>query len=60
VASVRAANGLGTAGTLLRRQDSAMITRIRHQYDQYTARYRDADDQLGLPTAGLLASASVS
>jgi SAM-dependent methyltransferase len=54
------ANGLGTAGALLRRQDPAMITRIRHQYDQYTAPYRDTDGHLGLPTAALLASASVS
>ena len=54
------ANGLGTAGTLLRRQGPATITRIRYQYDQHTAPYRATDGHLGLPTAALLASASVS
>jgi SAM-dependent methyltransferase len=54
------ANGLGAVGALLQRQDPAMIARIRHQYDQHIAPYRDTDGQLGLPTAALLASASVS
>jgi len=53
------ANGLGTSGTLLRRQDPATIAQIRHHYDQHTAAYRDADGELALPTAALLASASV-
>ncbi|MGC4893744.1 class I SAM-dependent methyltransferase [Micromonospora sp. DT31] len=54
------ANGLGTPGMLMRRQDPATIARIRHHYDQHTAPYRDADGQLGLPTAALLASATVN
>ncbi|WP_249714438.1 methyltransferase domain-containing protein [Rhizomonospora bruguierae] len=53
------ASGLGTPGTLLRRQNPATIARIKHHYDQHTATYRDADGQLGLPTAALLAAASV-
>lgn len=53
------ASGLGTAGTLLRRQDPTTIARIRHHYDQHTAAYRGADGALGLPTAALLASATV-
>jgi SAM-dependent methyltransferase len=53
------ANGLGTAGTLLQRQDPATITRIRRQYDRHTAAYRDTDGQLALPTAALLACATV-
>ena len=53
------ASGLGGPGTLLRRQDPVTIARIRHHYDQRTADYRGADGALGLPTAALLASASV-
>ena len=54
------ANGLGTAGVLLRRQEPAVILRVRHHFDRCTAAYRDAQGQLVLPTAALLASASVS
>lgn len=53
------ANGIGTTGTLLRRQDPATIARVRHHYDRHTAAYRDADGRLGLATSALLASASV-
>jgi len=53
------ANGLGVPGALLRRQDPTTNARIRQHYDQVTAAYRDAEGQLGLPTAALLASASV-
>lgn len=36
-----------------------MITRIRAAYDEVTAPYRGPDGLLALPTAALLASASV-
>jgi len=49
------ASGIGAAGTLLRRQDPATITRIRQQYEQHAAPYQDPDGQLALPTAALLA-----
>ncbi|MCU7724696.1 class I SAM-dependent methyltransferase [Actinoplanes sp. KI2] len=53
------ANGIGTAGTLLLRQDQATIARIRHHYDRHTDAYRDAGGELELPTAALLAVAPV-
>jgi len=54
------ANGIGTTGMLLRRQDPSTIAHIRVQYDQHTAAYRDKTGRLRLPTAALLAAASVS
>jgi SAM-dependent methyltransferase len=53
------ANGIGTPGLVMRRQDPATIDRIRDRYDQLTAAYREADGRLALPTAALLAGASV-
>ncbi len=53
------ANGIGTPGLVMQRQDAGTIDRIRVQYDRHTAAYRDADGQLSLPTAALLASAFV-
>ena len=53
------ANGIGAIGTLMQRQDPGTIERIREQYDQHIAPYRDAHGYLALPTAALLASASV-
>jgi hypothetical protein len=54
------ANGIGSAGALMQRQDAGTIARIRTHYDRYTAAYRDADGQLALPTAALVAAASIS
>jgi SAM-dependent methyltransferase len=54
------ANGLGSAGAVLQRQDAATIDRIRIAYDRHTATYRDADGLLALPTAAVLAAAVVS
>lgn len=54
------AHGLNTPGLVMRRQDPITVDRIRNQYDQHTAAYRDADGRLALPTAALIASASVS
>ena len=54
-----AAHGLGTPGALMQRQSPRTIDRIRHQYDVQTSAYRQADGQLALPTAALLASAVV-
>lgn len=54
------ANGIGAAGTLLRRQDPATIRRIRHEYERHTTAYRGRDGDLALPTAALLASGRVS
>lgn len=53
------ANGIGTPGMLMQRQDPDTIDRIRDRYDQHTAAYRDTDGRLALPTAALIASASV-
>ncbi|MBM0235793.1 class I SAM-dependent methyltransferase [Micromonospora sp. STR1_7] len=53
------ANGLSRPGLLMEAQSPDMITRIRVAYDELTAAYRDADGLLALPTAALLASASV-
>ena len=39
---------------------AAVRARIRREYDRLAARYRDADGQLALPTAALLASARVA
>lgn len=54
------ANGIGTPGALMRRQDPRTVDRIRRQYDRHTAAYRDSDGLLALPTAALIGSASVS
>ena len=54
------ANGIGTPGMVMQHQSAGTIDRIRTQYDRHTAAYRDADGQLALPTAALLAAASVS
>jgi SAM-dependent methyltransferase len=54
------ANGIGTPGMLMQRQDPSTINHIRNHYDQHTAAYRDTTGQLRLPTAALLAAASVS
>jgi SAM-dependent methyltransferase len=54
------ANGIGTPGLVMQSQDPSTINRIRTQYDQHTAAYRDADGQLALPTAALLAFGSVT
>ncbi|WP_200213345.1 class I SAM-dependent methyltransferase [Micromonospora coerulea] len=54
------ANGIATIGLLLERQPAAVRARIRREYDRLAARYRDADGQLALPTAALLASARVA
>ncbi|MFC4088637.1 class I SAM-dependent methyltransferase [Micromonospora sp. GCM10011541] len=51
----RPANGIGTIGLVLERQPTAVRERIRQQYDLLSARYRDTDGQLALPTAALLA-----
>ncbi|PWU58345.1 hypothetical protein DLE60_22290 [Micromonospora globispora] len=50
------ANGIGMLGLLMERQPVAVRERIRQQYDLLSARYRDADGLLVLPTAALLAS----
>jgi SAM-dependent methyltransferase len=55
-----AANGISTAGLLLQRQDPATADRVRRHYDRHTAAYREPDGRLALPTAALLASATVS
>jgi len=54
------ANGIGTPGVLLQRQDPNTIDRVRKHYDDLTAAYRDPDGQLALITSALLASAAVS
>ncbi|WP_433796122.1 class I SAM-dependent methyltransferase [Actinoplanes sp. CA-252034] len=53
------AAGIGSAGALLRRQAPATVDRIRTEYDRHTAAFRDADGLLALPTAALLAAATV-
>jgi SAM-dependent methyltransferase len=54
------ANGIGTPGVLMRRQDPSTIDRIRDHFDAHTAAYRDTTGRLRLPTAALLAAASVT
>jgi SAM-dependent methyltransferase len=53
------ANGIGTPGLILQSQPPNMIARIRREYDQAIADYRDDDGLLALPTAALLASGTV-
>ncbi|RQX13098.1 class I SAM-dependent methyltransferase [Micromonospora arida] len=53
------ANGISKPGLVMETQPAAMIARIRAAYDELTARYRGSDGLLALPTAALLASASV-
>ncbi|MDG4781625.1 methyltransferase domain-containing protein [Micromonospora sp. WMMD961] len=53
------ANGISTPGLLMETQPPDMIVRIRSAYDELTSVYRGADGLLALPTAALLASASV-
>ncbi|MEV4825629.1 class I SAM-dependent methyltransferase [Micromonospora sp. NPDC049274] len=53
------ANGISRPGLLLESQPPAVIARVRAAYDELTAAYRDADGLLALPTAALLASATV-
>ena len=54
------ASGLGIPGLLLQRQPPATHEALRRRYLELSARYRDADGLLALPTAALLASAGVS
>ncbi|MEU8169835.1 methyltransferase domain-containing protein [Micromonospora sp. NPDC049004] len=53
------ANGISRPGLLMETQPADVIVRIRAAYDELTAPYRDPDGRLALPTAALLASASV-
>lgn len=53
------ANGIGALGMLMEQQKPDMILRIRREYDRLTVAYRDDAGLLALPTAALLASASV-
>jgi SAM-dependent methyltransferase len=53
------ANGIGTPGLVMQRQSPETIDRIRDRFDQHTAAYAGADGQLALPTAALLAAATV-
>jgi SAM-dependent methyltransferase len=53
------ANGIGTLGMLMEHQSPAMIVRLRQEYDRLAGAYRDDNGLLALPTAALLASASV-
>ncbi|MEU7803511.1 class I SAM-dependent methyltransferase [Micromonospora arborensis] len=53
------ANGISKPGLLMEAQPPDVIARIRAAYDELTAAYRDADGLLALPTAALLATASV-
>ncbi len=48
------ANGLGTLGTLLGRQDLATRRRVRAAFDRVTAGHHDADGLLSLPTSALV------
>ncbi|MFF5077817.1 class I SAM-dependent methyltransferase [Actinoplanes sp. NPDC000266] len=50
------ANGIGSPGTVMRRQDSSTVARVRKQYDRLTEPYRDDDGRLALPTSALLAA----
>ncbi|MEW2427413.1 methyltransferase domain-containing protein [Micromonospora sp. NPDC047644] len=53
------ANGVSKPGLVMEGQPAAVISRIRAAYDELTARYRGQDGLLALPTAALLATASV-
>ncbi|MEV7327956.1 hypothetical protein [Micromonospora sp. NPDC093244] len=53
------ANGISRPGLVMETQPPEMVVRIRAAYDELTAAYRDTDGLLALPTAALLASASV-
>ncbi|MEU2615578.1 class I SAM-dependent methyltransferase [Micromonospora sp. NPDC007271] len=53
------AAGIGSIGLVMWRQPAAARERIRQEYDRLSARYRDADGALALPTAALLASGRV-
>ncbi|WP_422740416.1 class I SAM-dependent methyltransferase [Micromonospora sp. WMMD729] len=53
------ANGISGPGLVMEAQPPAVLARIRAAYDELTAAYRGADGLLALPTAALLASASV-
>ncbi|MEV4493845.1 methyltransferase domain-containing protein [Micromonospora coxensis] len=53
------AGGLGLPGLLLGRQSSPARDALRRRYDELSARYRDPDGLLALPTAALLACATV-
>ncbi|GAA5186590.1 hypothetical protein GCM10023322_33160 [Rugosimonospora acidiphila] len=53
------ANGIGKAGFMMRSQSPSMIARIRREYDQTVADYRDVDGLLALPAAALLACGTV-
>ncbi|MEK8105451.1 hypothetical protein NKG94_10455 [Micromonospora sp. M12] len=53
------ANGISKPGLVLESQPADVTARIRAAYDELTAAYRDSDGLLALPTAALLASASV-
>ena len=53
------ANGVSKPGLVMETQPAAVISRIRAAYDKLSARYRGQDGLLALPTAALLASASV-
>ncbi|MFU8871466.1 class I SAM-dependent methyltransferase [Micromonospora sp. SL4-19] len=53
------AHGVATIGLLLERQPAAARERVRQEYDRLSARYRDTDGNLALPTAALLASGRV-
>ncbi|MEV4345588.1 methyltransferase domain-containing protein [Actinoplanes sp. NPDC049596] len=48
------ANGIGTPGLVMQRQDTRTLERVRAEYDRHTAAYRDDDGRLALPTAALL------
>ncbi|WFE99504.1 class I SAM-dependent methyltransferase [Micromonospora sp. WMMD964] len=53
------ANGISKPGLVLAAQPADALVRIRAAYDEVTAPYRDSDGLLALPTAALLASATV-
>ncbi len=54
------AGGLATAGLVLAAQDPATVARVRAVFDRQMAAYRQPDGLLALPTAALLAAATVS
>ncbi|HWS31489.1 MAG TPA: class I SAM-dependent methyltransferase [Actinoplanes sp.] len=54
------ANGIGTPGLILTSQTPAMIRTIRARYDELVTPYLDTDGRLALPTAAVLASATVA
>ena len=53
------ASGLGSLGVLMKEQSPAVVDRIRSEYDRLAASYLGADGMLDLPTAALLAYATV-